>query len=91
MHHHLWWISLPHLQREIALTFMQCVVPGNIHTPYRGHFCFSPQLEFIPGGVCQTPPWNFQLGLAPPEKTISVKNAVALYYYVKDDCPFYSR
>ena len=32
------------------------------------------------------PPPNFQLGLAPPRKTVSVKNAVTLYYYVKDDC-----
>ena len=29
--------------------------------------------------------WNFQLGLAPAGKTISVKNAVALYYYGKAD------
>ena len=32
------------------------------------------------------PRWNFQLGLAPPGKTVSVKNAVTLYYYAKDDC-----
>ena len=32
------------------------------------------------------PPRNFQLGLAPPGKTVSVKNAVTLYYYAKDDC-----
>ena len=32
------------------------------------------------------PPWNFQLGLAPPGKTVSVKNAFTLYYYAKDDC-----
>ena len=31
------------------------------------------------------PPWNFQLGLAPPGKTVSVKNDVTLYYYAKDD------
>ena len=55
MHHYLWCISLPQLQREIALIFVQCVVPGNIHTPHRGHFCFSPPWNGIPGGVCQTP------------------------------------
>ena len=32
------------------------------------------------------PPRNFQLGLAPPGRTVSVKNAVTLYYYAKDDC-----
>ena len=32
------------------------------------------------------PRWNFQLGLAPPGKTISVKKAVTLYCYAKDDC-----
>ena len=32
------------------------------------------------------PQWNFQLGLAPPGKTVSVKKAVTLYYYARDDC-----
>ena len=42
----------------------------------------------IPGGICQTPPptpWDSQFGLAPTRKTISIENAVALYYYAKDD------
>ena len=32
------------------------------------------------------PRWNFQLGLAPPGKSVSVKNTVTLYYYAKDYC-----
>ena len=55
------------------------VVPENIHTPHGGHFCFRPP-----------PPWNFQLGLAPPGKTISIKNAVTLYCYAIDDCSCHS-
>ena len=89
-------LSLVHFlastQHEIALIFVQCVVLGNIHTPTEDVFDLPPPPpNGIPGGVCQIPPtfWNFQLGLAPPEKTVSVKNAVAQHYYVKDDCPLY--
>ena len=51
------------------------VVPEIFIPPTEGIFALDPP-----------PPWNFHLGLAPPGKTISVKNAVRLYYYAKDDC-----
>ena len=50
--------------------------------PHGGHFGFRPP---TPGGICQTPPptpWDSQFGLAPTRKTISIENAVALYYYL---------
>ena len=42
-----------------------------------GHFGFRPSCP--PGISIPDPP-------PPPGKTISVKNAVALYHYAKDDC-----
>ena len=45
-----------------------------------------PQRAFLLQTPPPPPPWNFQLGLAPPGKTISVKKAVTLYCYAKDDC-----
>ena len=46
--------------------------------PHGGHCCFRPP----PPGVCVI----FQLGLVPPGKNISLKNAVALFFYAKDNC-----
>ena len=73
-----------------------CVVPKNIpHVPDRGHFCFRPPttLEFPFQGVLVIPPPPtpgisviFQLGLVPPGKNVSLKNAVAQYFYAKDNC-----
>ena len=54
---------------------------------------FQPPGISFPGDVLEFPfqgmfvrPLSFQLGQAPNGKNISVKNAVALYYYAKDDC-----
>ena len=51
---------------------------GSIPPPHGGHCCFRP------------PPLRisviFQLGLVPPGKNISLKNAVALFFYAKDNC-----
>ena len=53
-------LSLVHFlastQHEIALIFVQCVVPGNIHTPTEDIFALPPPPNGIPGGVCQIPP-----------------------------------
>ena len=46
--------------------------------PHRGHCCFRPP----PPGISVI----FQLGLVPPGKNISLKNAVALFFYAKDNC-----
>ena len=46
--------------------------------PHRGHCCFRPP----PPGISVI----FQLGLVPPGKNISLKNAVALFFYAKDKC-----
>ena len=45
----------------------------------------------VPGGACHIPPTPgisviFELGLVPAGKNISLKNAVAPYFYAKDDC-----
>ena len=53
------------------------VVPENIHTSTEGTFTLDPT------------PWNFRgfpTWLGTPGKNISVKNAVALYYYAKNNC-----
>ena len=46
--------------------------------PHGGHCCFRPPPPRI--SVI------FQLGLVPPGKNISLKNAVALFFYAKDNC-----
>ena len=43
-------------------------------------------LTLTPHASPTPPQWNLQLGLAPPGKIVSVKNAVTLYYYAKDYC-----
>ena len=45
----------------------------------------------IPAGACPTTPTLgisviFQLGYLPPRKNIFLKNAIALYFYAKDNC-----
>ena len=66
-------------------------------SPHGGQFCLRPVqppgME-IPGGTCHTPPppptfWIsviFRLVWVPPGKNISLKNAVALYFYATDNC-----
>ena len=51
---------------------------GSIPPPHGGHCCFRPPPPRI--SVI------FQLGLVPPGKNISLKNAVALFFYAKDNC-----
>ena len=68
---------------------MQCVVP----LPTEGTFILYPNpLEIsIPVGACHTPPAPpeisviIQPGLVSPGKNSSVKNAVAIYIYAKDN------
>ena len=57
-----------------------CVVRENIHTPTAGTFTLDPPPP--PPGISVV----FQLGWVSPGKNISVKNAVALYYYAKNNC-----
>ena len=62
--------------------------------PTGGTFVLDPPPPAIsiPGGACHTSPPPpgiseiFQLGWVPPGETISVKNAVAPYFYAKDKC-----
>ena len=64
------------------------------HNSHGGHFRFRspPPWNFHFRGACHTPPppspWNFCNfpSWVPPEKNISVKNAVTLYFYAKDYC-----
>ena len=72
---------------------LDCAVPENIpYLPDGEHFYFTPPttLEFPFQGV-HIPPTPeisviFQLGLVPAGKNISLENAVAPYFYAKDDC-----
>ena len=48
-----------------------------------------PPWNFHSRGYLSDPaphPLGFPVWLAPTRKTISIENAVALYYYAKDDC-----
>ena len=65
-------------------------------SPHGGHICLRPLqppgIE-IPGGACDTPrpptlgiSVIFQLVWVPRGNNISLKNAVALYFYAKDNC-----
>ena len=56
------------------------IVPKNSHTSPHRALCFRPP----PPGILVI----FQLGLRRPEKKFSVKIAVALYYFVKDNSFF---
>ena len=77
---------------------LQCVVPENIpYLPTEGTFILHlpPPWNFHSRGACHIPPTPgisviFQLGLVPAGKNISLKNAVAPYFYAKDDC-FYDK
>ena len=60
--------------------------------PTEGTFVLDPQPPAfsIPGDACHIPPPPgisviFQLGWVPPGKNTFVKNAVALYFYAKDN------
>ena len=63
-----------------------------IHTPHEGHFFKLPSpwnfhfrrcLPYPPPPVISL---IFQLGWIPPGKNTFLKNAVALYFYVIDNC-----
>ena len=50
--------------------------------PTEGTFVLEPQQD-----ACDTPhPLEFPTWLGSPGKNISVKNAVALYFFAKDNC-----
>ena len=78
-----------------TFSYIDCVVPENI--PYLndgGHFYCTPPttLEFpFQGVLVISPPTPgisviFNFGLVPPGQNVSRKNAVAPYFYAKDDC-----
>ena len=68
------------LSEVSSLIAINCVAPKKTHSPppNGGHFCHTPPTPGIS--------IIFQLGWVPPGKTICVKNAVAQYFYVKDNC-----
>ena len=80
------------------IIIIYCVVPKNIHTPtppppIENTFVLDPHPPgiSIPGSAfipSPTPKISviFQLGWVPPGKNIYLKNAVALYFYTKDNC-----
>ena len=65
-------------QKLVCLKRVYRVVPKNVHTPLPPP---SPTWRAPPGSSV-----IFQLGCVPPGKNIYVKNAVALYFYAKDNC-----